>query len=357
MVWASAALVAGCGGGALGEGSGEEPAGQPVEPRHVSVRPEHVLAWSGGDLVIANGTTGAVESAVPGGTGERDVACDPYRSRAVVVLGGEDEGGEIVEWPVIQGPDGPRFGARVHRAWVDGRARVLPAPFGVVVFEESYGERWKLLAGAGAGPLASALAGAPVSAWISLETRRVWVHGLSVEEGAPRVTTAEVTEDAITLTSVGAPASPLSPGARLVPAPAFGSVISLDIEGSSLAVRVGEGSSEVVPLSSSSARIEGAAALAGGAVVAALLSTGELVAVALDPSGAVEEHDRLMLPDVVAASPGLSRSLAAQGDTRLFAATSGGVIAIDVSSSPLHLTPQPLFDGAALRGPLAVIDP
>src|SRR5512141_2475952 len=75
------------------------PEGRPVEggepgsmragpdPAPPAPPPPDVIAWTAaGDLVIADGATGAVRSAVaaPGASSDRDVAYDPWQERALI---------------------------------------------------------------------------------------------------------------------------------------------------------------------------------------------------------------------------------------------------------------------------------
>src|SRR4051794_22184560 len=105
LTWA----VAGCGPG-LSEGQPAEGGGAP-RPMRAEAEPgppdrplPDVIAWTaGGDLVIADGVTGAVRSAVPapGVASDRDVAYDPWQERALVFHMDEGgEGGEIASHAV-----------------------------------------------------------------------------------------------------------------------------------------------------------------------------------------------------------------------------------------------------------------
>jgi hypothetical protein len=370
LTWA----VAGCGpvpGGPPGERgvAGATRAG-PV-PAPPALPPPDVIAWTaGGELVIADGATGAVKSAVaaPGASSDRDVAYDPWQERALIFQTDEDgESGEIASHAVSGGPGAPALGARVHEAWIDGRARVLPSPLGAVVFEASYGERWKLLV-PGGPPAASVLAPVPASAWITVASS-VEVHGLEAAGDPPALVrhTAEIQVGSLAAPSVEAlPIGPatLPPTARLVPAPARGDAILVDVAGASLAVRLVDGAAvgpaAFAPLGAADLRIEGALAIGGGEVLALLLSgTSAVAAIEVDPAGLITSVALLALPGEVQAEPwSFSRDLAAQGPDRLLAATSAGVFAVRLlrDASGLHLQIEGGFDGSALRGPLATID-
>jgi hypothetical protein len=268
----------------------------------------------------------------------------------------DDESGEIAAHALDDA-----LGERTHLAWVDGRARLLPAPAGLVVFEEGYGERWKLL---GATPTSSVIAPPPASAWLTVDVAGAAVHALGYDAGSLVLRTAAVGE-----AGIGAPSiEPLSAGpatqpptARLVPA--IGAALLVDIDGDALAVRRLDGAASLVPLPAPGLRIEAAVTLRGGQVLALLLSGAEttLTAVAVDAKGVVWSAAHLPLPGAVTPAPRFfGRDLAAQGDGRVLAATSMGVHAIDVSlddATGVRLELAAGFDGSTLRGPIAVIDP
>jgi hypothetical protein len=193
---------------------------------------------------------------------------------------------------------------------------------------------------------------------------------LSWDEGSAPLTRraasigpAGVSPPAVTTLSVAAAALP--PTARLVPAPARGDAVLVDVAGSAIAVRLVAGGvagpAALVPIAGTGRRIEAAVALHDGEVVVMLLSGGaEVVAVALDAAGAVWSTAVLPLPgDVTPAPRYFSRDLAAHGRRAVLAATTAGVHRVRVAydAAGVHLTPAAGFDGAALRGPIAVLDP
>lgn len=331
--------------------------------------PADFVAWTAqGDLALVDGASGATRQQVPAGAmGERDLAWDPWAQRVLVYQGGEDDGGEIAALPIQPASDGVLLGARAHLVWVDGRARLLAAPAGVVVFEEGYGERWKLL---GSAPSPSVSAPRPASAWLTVDAHGATVHGLGYGEGvlerrAAAVDATGIATPSVEPLSVG-PAT-LPPTARLVAAPALGDAVLIDIAGSALAVHrvIGAAASEasLVPLAAAGMRIEAAVPLRGGRVIALLLAgaTAELAAVALDPAGAPWSTARLPLPGATAPETRFfSRDLAPQGDDRVLVATTAGVHAVAVTldeATGVHLALAPGFTGAGLRGPMAVLDP
>jgi hypothetical protein len=351
---------------------GEAPA--PAVPRAPAAAgrlapPDLVAFSSSGELALVDGTTGAVRQTVaaPGGPGECDLVWDRWAQRLLVFQGDADDGGEIAAYPVLPVRGGVWLGARRHEAWVDGWVRLLPAPAGAIVFEEGYGERWSLLA---AGPTVSVSAPMPAAAWLAVDPGGAVLHALTVSADPPALERREAFVGAMGLSVpavtplAGAPAS-LPATARLVPAPAVGDAILVDVDGASLVVRRLDGGTagpaSLVPLPSAGLRIEAAVPLRGGAVVALLMSgSPRVMAVAVDGSG-VWSVAHLPLPgDVAPAERFFSRDLAAQGHSRLLVATSTGVHAVRVSvddETGVALAVLPSFAGGSLRGPLAVIDP
>lgn len=316
--------------------------------------PDFVAGSAEGGLALASGASGAVRARVPVEGTIEDIAWDPWKSRALVVVGQEDdEGGEIAAYAVRTG-GGARLGTKAHLAWLDGRARLLASPFGVIVFEESYGERWKLL---GSAPTPSAIAPPPSSAWLTVRASGATVHAFG--EGQRRE--AEVTSAGIS-TPIVQPLADVA-GARLVPAPALGGEALVAVEGGALTVRVVR-DGEVLPASSAPlgampASLEGVVALERGAIVVALLSgKNAIVALALDDGGDVESVAELSLPgDVAENGRLLSRDLAVLGTGRVLAATSAGVLAVNVtrSATGIQIGVVPGFEGMSLRRPIAVI--
>lgn len=333
----------------------------PVDHVTPAAPPPDFVAWTAsGDLVLADGASGeARQTIAASATGERDVAWDPWGRRVVLYQGAEDEGGEIAAHPLEQA--GAALGARAHLAWVDGRARLLPAPPGLVVFEEGYGERWKLL---GSAPTSSVIAPPPASAWLTVGVAGAAVHALGYDDGSLVERAATVRDTGIGAPSIEPlPVGPATqpPTARLVPA--IGAALLVDVDGDSLAVRRLDGMTSRVALPAPGMRIEAAVSLHGGQVVAVLLSGAEteLAAVAVDATGVVQGAAHLPLPGEAAPAPRFfARDLAVQGDGRVLAATSVGVHAVDVTvddAAGVRVAIAAGFDGSALRGPIAVIDP
>ncbi len=105
--------------------------------------------------------------------------------------------------------------------------------------------------------------------------------------------------------------------------------------------------------------LSGYTTLDGGAVVTLLLSgVTEIVALAVDPVGAVTSIAAVALPGEAAPSTRyLSHDLAAQGPGRIAAATDAGVFSLEVWTDPsgVHLSLDPAFQSSALRGPIDAI--
>lgn len=281
-----------------------------------SPSPRFAALAADGALVVADGASGAVlERAVPPAP-IVDLAWDPWADRLIAVEADpEGEGGELCAYPLP-------LGVGEHVAWLDGRARVLPAPPGIVVFEQSYGERWRLL---GAAPTSSLPAPPPSAAWMGPGPSL-----FAVTEGALR-------EVPISATGFGAPATTPLPGG----------VVVVARDGGALAVEV--------PLPAPGMRAVAAAAV--GELVAVLAaSPATLVVAALSADRTVTATAHLPLPGEVAdPAPFFSRDLCGLGDDLVLAATSAGVFAARIGMGPegIRLEPAPGFDGSALRGPLA----
>lgn len=101
-----------------------------------------------GALAVFDVASGEVAHAtpLPAGGGRRDVALDACGGRVWVLIS-DDEGasGEVLVCPLDRAQAPPGLGACVHEVWVDGVAALWATERGVVVFEDGYGPRWKLL--------------------------------------------------------------------------------------------------------------------------------------------------------------------------------------------------------------------
>jgi hypothetical protein len=260
---------------------------------------------------------------------------------------------------------------RLHEGWVDGDARLLASPLGVVVFEESYGERWKVLF-SDEETTSSVPAPLPASAWIRGGETTFTIHALTYAD--PDLLyrrAADVKWDFIAspatsgLNVVGVSAPPT---ARMINAPARGDALLFDVipngpMGDEVVVRAvmgpNAGPPSSIPLGASGQRIEDAIAVDGGEVALMLISgDSRVLAVETDAAGAVIHADVLFLPgDVRQETRFFSHDLSALGARRALAATSAGVfsIKVDRNASGVHLSFEPSFDGSFLRGPIATI--
>lgn len=108
-----------------------------AEPTAI-LAPLRIAAASEGGLAFVDLTSGAVLAHRESGPLE-DLVVDPFRKQ---VLAFEtiprEEGGYVVHHPLD--PTAP-----ARRWFVDGAARLAAVPAGTLVFERSYGERWRLV--------------------------------------------------------------------------------------------------------------------------------------------------------------------------------------------------------------------
>ncbi len=329
------------------------------------------LTWTAtGDLAIVDGKTGAVKQLAPTSYlgSEVDLVFDPWTSEALVFeLDDDTQSGEITSYPALAGSTGFQLAPRVHRAWIDGDARLLAAPLGLVIFEASYGERWKVLFD-DQHTTTSVSAPNPASAWVSGGGDQGFlVHALSYSEEGPLFRrSAAVGPHAVSspeTASLGLSPSSDPPTARLLPAPALGDAALFDIVGSDLAVRLvvgpSAGPAASIPLGQAGLRIEHVLALDGGEVALVLLSgDSRVMAVEIASDGAVKSTATLALPGVVREEKQFfSHDLEAFGSHRALAATSAGVFAIRMtrSGAGVGLVLDPTFVGQGLRGPIAAL--
>jgi hypothetical protein len=332
-----------------------------------------IMTWtSEGDLAIVDGRTGAIKqlASTSRASGQPDLIYDPWAAEAVVFeRDDEAETGEISSYPVALEPASAHLGGRSHKAWIDGEARLLAAPGGYVIFEASYGERWKVLFAA-QGTTSSAVAPCPASAWVTPQSGPGFtVHAMSYDvNGTLSRHAMSVGADALTdpvTTAIGVVAADDPPTARMIPAPALGDALLFDVVGSDLAVRLVAGASAapaaLVPLGSAGLRVEHALGFDGGEVALLLLSgDSRVMAVEMSPQGAVKSSATLALPGVVREERRFfSHDLAALGSHAALAATSLGVFSIQMTrgGAGVGLALDPAFAGAALRGPIAAITP
>ena len=335
--------------------------------------PREALAWtSQGDLAVIDGKTGVIKHLAPTSrsSGQPDLIYDPWTSEAVVFeLDDESQTGEISSYPALLGPAGALLGARVHRAWIDGEARLLPAPGGYVIFEASYGDRWKVLF-ADQLTTSSVIAPSPASAWVTPGSQQDFtIQAMSYGDGGSilrhDVSVSDHTLSALTTSALGAAPAGDPPTARMIPASALGGALLFDVVGSDLAVRLVNGPSvapaALAPLGTAGLRIEHALGFDGGEVALLLLSgDSRVMAVETSSEGALKSFATLALPGVVREEKRFfSHDLVVLGSHGALAATSLGVFSIRMtrSGAGVSLALAPGFAGAALRGPIAAIAP
>ena len=344
-----------------------------ARPRFLPTRfsPPEALAWtSQGALAVIDGKTGAIKQLAPTSYlgGQPDLIYDPWTSEAVVFeLDDEAQTGEISSYPAFHGSTGVLLGARAHRAWIDGEARLLPAPGGYVIFEASYGERWKVLF-SDQLTTSSVIAPCPASAWVTPGSQKDFtVEAMSYGGGESIVRHGVSVNDhalsALTTSALGTAPGGDPPTARMIPAPALGDALLFDVVGSDLAVRLVNGPivtpAALAPLGKAGLRIEHALGLDGGEVALLLLSgDSQVMAVETSSEGALKSFAMLALPGVVREERRFfSHDLVVLGPRGALAATSVGVFSIRMtrSGAGVSLALEPGFSGAGLRGPIAAI--
>lgn len=330
-----------------------------------------LAAWTAaGDLVVVDGHSGSTRQTLTtihlGGT--RDLAYDADKARLWVAESDADApDGEVASHAVTAGAGGPQVGARLFEAAIAGDARLLPSALGTVLFEDVSAGAWRLLGGAGVA--SAAVSGPPpTSAWLTKELNRTFVRALVYGPSAAEldVAGARLLPGAVapvTLAPLVIDAGTLPPCARVVPAPARGGALLLDVSGSFLTVRplsgAVVGAPAQVPLGAVGLRIEAAVSLSGGAVVVALFSgITEVVALEITPQLTIGSLAKVPLAGLTAPTTRfLSHDLVAQGAGRVAAATSAGVFSVRVTTTPtgVHLAVDGGFAGGELRGPLAAL--
>jgi len=345
---------------------------------HLMLLPESLptleaITWtSQGELAVINGKTGTINqrAATAGFSGQPDLIYNPWTSEAMVFeLDEETQAGELSSYPVHPGPSGAVLGARVHRWWIDGELRLLAAPLGYVIFEASYGDRWKVLF-ADQQTTLNVLAPSPASAWLTKASGDDFtLHAMSYSLVGP-IFRHTVSVDAHTVSdletsSLGIDPEGNSPTARMMPAPALGDAVLFDVAGSDLAVRLVKGPDAApmftVPLGKAGLRVEHALAFDGGEVALLLLSgDSRVMALEISASGEIKSAATIALPGVVREENRFfSHDLEALGPHSALAATSVGVFSIQMtrSGAGVSLALDPGFAGADLRGPIAALTP
>lgn len=237
---------------------------------------------------------------------------------------------------------------------LDGRARHLTITAGVIVFEESYGTRLRLLGDDGAATLGLP-APLPNAAWTD-EGGATASALVRDEEGAWALATIAAARGAVAIER--APLAPLSdPSARAVRL--GGAVILLDVVEGRLALRApdAQGRSRARSGAGSAATIDGLvdACALGARRVAVLTTTPRLLALELGDDGAPRPLGDLAIGGArlpIAAAP--PRRLLCVADDRLLVATEEAVLAFDLEGGPTgaHLVRDGSFAAEGVRAPI-----
>lgn len=349
---------------------GTAPAGvEEEEAALVGPRPVEVAAgWTaGGEVALFDVASGEVLTSAPGASlaGERDLAVDPWGSRLIVFQSdADDEWGEIAAYPIAAGAAGLSLGPRAHEVWIDGRTRVSASPFGTVVFEESYGPRWRLVRSDGQ-PSASVYGPRPASLWTGvlpdggfrITALTYGMEGTTADLRVALVEKEGVSPPVIVPLTATPVSSPL--GARWVESAGGGHVVDVDAASGDVVISTfaGGGWPPLVPagLGPGIAGVEQASSLPGGKRIALLLTgAADLAVIGVGAGGAPECAAALDLPgEVEPAGLFFARGLLPVGPARVLVATSSGVFAVSASDDcPPALTVDEGFDGDGLRAPL-----
>ncbi|UQA62047.1 hypothetical protein [Polyangium aurulentum] len=337
-------IVAGC-DPSEGSGPGEPRKEDPVTGSRWAV------GFTGeGDLAVFDAESGAVVSTAPGSgkSGRRDVAVDA--AKRVWVLEQEDEGGEIRGCPLAGSP--PALGACAHWAWVDGVAALWPAPGGMVVFEDGYGPRWKVLRDDGA-PAKGVWSPRPASVWGDGTTLHALTYG---QDGAALERRSAAIGGAIVPSGTAPWGSPATepPSARFTPLGDGG--VLVDAQEGDVALRWVEddvvGAAMLLGVGPGIARVEAAAGLEG-AVIA--LTTDRAVIAAVENGTSVGAASVPLPEGVRREDLFFSRDLLVTGPARALVATEAGVVAIRVKRTAGGVTAFRDGQFAGLRGPLAAV--
>jgi len=304
-----------------------------------------------GDLAVFDAASGAVVSTAPGSGrgGRRDLAVDA--ARRVWVLEEEEEGGgEIRVCPLAGEP--PVLGSCAHWVWVDGVAALWPMPEGMVVFEDGYGPRWKVLRDDGA-PAQGTWSPRPASVWAEGTTLHALTYGADGAALERRsATIGDVAEPSGTALW-GVPASE-PPTARFTPFEDGG--VLVDVLDGDLWLRgvQGDAVGAAMPLGAGPAiaRVEAVGALAG-AVIA--LTTDRAVIAAIDNGQSVGVASVPLPEGVRQENLFFSRDLLVTGPDRALVATAGGVVMIGVQRTAGGVAASRDGHILDLRGPLAAV--
>jgi hypothetical protein len=305
-----------------------------------------------GDLAVFDAASGAVVSTAAGSgrSGRRDIAVDA--ARRVWVLEQEDEGGEIRVCPLAGNP--PALGACAHWVWVDGVAAMWPMQEGMVVFEDGYGPRWKVLRDDGA-PAKGVWSPRPASVWTDGTNLHALTYGQDGAVLERRSATIGATAAPSGTALWGLPATE-PPSTRFTPLGDGG--VLVDALDGDVALRWVEddavGAAMLLGVGPGIARVEAAAALEG-AVIA--LTTDRAVIAAMENGKSVGAASVSLPGGVRRENLFFSRDLLVTGPARALVATDAGVVAIEVQRTASGVTAfhDAQFQGAGLRGPLAAV--
>jgi hypothetical protein len=351
-VWPAATLAwAGCVLGCAPE--------EPYLPSREDAVPRWALSFrADGALAVFDVANGEVANAtpLPAGGGRRDVALDACSGRVWVLIGDDEEAsGEVLVCPLDRAQAPPRLGACVHEVWVDGVAALWATGRGVVVFEDGYGPRWKLLRDDGA-PSKGAPAPRPASVHAAgADAFEVLTYG---EDGARlqwrRASVAGGVVEVTSVVDLGLSPGGDPPSARMVLLPS-GEGLLVDVALGDVALRPFAGSvvgeEKRVVADPAIERVE-AVALSGD-LLSVLTPAGLLVMEAVGEGSAAV----VSLPGKVRREMTFfSRDLANVGEGRWLVATDGGVNAVEArrGEGGVQAWLDGAFMGSALRGPIHV---
>jgi hypothetical protein len=271
-------------------------------------------------------------------------------ARRVWVLEEEEEGGEIRVCPLAGEP--PALGGCAHWVWVDGVAALWPMPGAMVVFEDGYGPRWKVLRDDGA-PAKGVWSPRPASVWAEGTTLHALTYGADgavLEQRSATIGGAPV-PSGTALWGVPATDPPTArftafeDGGVLVDV-AFGDVVLRWVEADAAGAAMPLGVGPAI------ARVEAAAALEG----AVIALTSDRAVIAAMENGKPVGSASVALPEGVRPEKlFFSRDLLVTGPDRALVATDEGVVAIGVQRTAAGVTASRDGHFGDLRGPLAAV--
>jgi len=332
-------VVCACGGSDAHDDTSTPSPQPPVLSREL-VR-DFVAFDTEGDLAVVDSATGEVLSSSKGeGLVPRDIVFDRWKRRVVTFeSSSEDDGGEIATRSLA---DVHTLGPRESIAPVDGDVRLLASPIGILVFEEGYGHRWRVIRNDGKFRPSIGVA-LPTSVLVDSSTNSLLalVHD-------DRFSIARARLDAPLEVDLKPIETSLSDSARVLPR------AIVDV-GPKL-VRF-DGSTQ--SLAKSDAPVVAALSLDGDSIAVILTEPASLHACALSPEGDLEGHDIATLEGRVDGRDRMfTRALVRVGRHRVVVATTAGLYAYDLvgERSTLRLRRDETFRRGSLRGPIAVLE-